>query len=394
MKYTFLRGPAATVGLALGLAAIPSVAHAYTIRIGCGDINGLKNAISALDNPAGGTIELAEGCTYSYTSGDEGGENALPSITNNTNIKITGAHTTIERSATAAALFRLFHIEPQASLTLRGITVRGGHINADGGGILNEGKLTLVDSAVTGNTADGNAVDGGGIANEDGTVTLRNSTVNGNTAAGSGTDGGGISNNAKGTLKLEHSEVRNNSAPGVTGGAEPDGGGIQSQGAVTIEDSTISHNTVGNGGDGGGINSLGSLKLRNVQITDNTADLDGGGINSGEPGTIESTKSTLAGNRAKNGGGLNNEGWATLTSTRIIENAVTGQGGGIHNESNSEDSEPTPAHLTLDDSAITQNTAGDGGGIYSESGAVVRLEDTSVRQNKPNNCVPAVGLCG
>src|SRR5215204_5902856 len=53
---------------------------------------------------------------------------------------------------------------------------------ASGGGFVNMGTLTLVDSVVRGNSSDGDA---GGILNL-GTLTLMNSTVSGNTAGPAG----------------------------------------------------------------------------------------------------------------------------------------------------------------------------------------------------------------
>jgi hypothetical protein len=61
-----------------------------------------------------------------------------------------------------------------------------------GGGIANNGTLTITDSTITGNTVTGNATFvplGGGIANN-GTLTITDSTITGNTASGG--IGGGI----------------------------------------------------------------------------------------------------------------------------------------------------------------------------------------------------------
>src|SRR5437868_3697723 len=72
-------------------------------------------------------------------------------------------------------------------VTLSGLTVTGGQgqrvgLFTAGGGILATGpqSLTLVDVAVTGNTAGTGT--GGGVATAGGALVLRNSTVTGNTA--------------------------------------------------------------------------------------------------------------------------------------------------------------------------------------------------------------------
>ncbi|MGB5546509.1 MAG: hypothetical protein WBM74_08060, partial [Polyangiales bacterium] len=106
-----------------------------------------------------------------------------------------------------------------------------------GGGILNEGTLTLTNSAVSGSSAgrdtgcrttDPNLLcsEGGGIWNA-GTLTLMNSTVSGNTAP----FGGGISNR-DGSLTVIDSVIRMNSADGCrVGGAFCSfGGGVWNSG--------------------------------------------------------------------------------------------------------------------------------------------------------------------
>jgi nitrous oxidase accessory protein NosD len=93
-------------------------------------------------------------------------------------------------------------VGPDAAATLTNLTITGGTA-LRGGGIANNGTVTLHSSTVSGNTA---ALDGGGIDNNGGTVRLLSSTVSGNTAGGSG---GGIYNNG-GTVSLENSSVSGN----------------------------------------------------------------------------------------------------------------------------------------------------------------------------------------
>ena len=81
------------------------------------------------------------------------------------------------------------------TLTLMNSTVSGNHIAAfglvatgTGGGIANSGTLTVTRSTISGNRASGSAGDsgeglGGGIANSGGTLTVTNSTISGNTAS-------------------------------------------------------------------------------------------------------------------------------------------------------------------------------------------------------------------
>src|SRR5204863_2598319 len=113
-----------------------------------------------------------------------------------------------------------------------------------GGGVvvIAGGTLTLVRSIVKNNkTADGpdRIPDGGGIYN-DGTMTIQNTTVNNNLAGGNEGSGGGIWNS--GTMTITSSTVRDNTANGSnpTTYAIDGGGGIYNAGSVTVTKSTLS----------------------------------------------------------------------------------------------------------------------------------------------------------
>jgi hypothetical protein len=124
-----------------------------------------------------------------------------------------------------------------------------------GGGIDNDGGLTVSGSTISGNTATDAA---GGIENgNDGVLTVIDSTISGNTSGG----GDGIKND--GTLKVINSTISGNS-----GGAN--GGGIASDGTLTVIDSTISGNS--SSLDGGGIYAYGgTLSLANTIVSGNSA---------------------------------------------------------------------------------------------------------------------------
>ena len=94
----------------------------------------------------------------------------------------------------------------------------------NGGGIRNDGTLTLNNSTLSGNSA---GADGGGIDIFLGIATLNNSTLSGNHA---GVKGGGISNYA--IASLWNATVSNSSAP--TGGAL-----FMDSGTTTILTNTI-----------------------------------------------------------------------------------------------------------------------------------------------------------
>ena len=84
---------------------------------------------------------------------------------------------------------RVFNITA-GNVAVYGVTVRNGSAAEDGGGIRNQGALTLGNVTVSSNTA---SRDGGGISNRGGSVTITGSTICQNTATDAG---GGISNRA------------------------------------------------------------------------------------------------------------------------------------------------------------------------------------------------------
>src|SRR5207237_1629975 len=101
---------------------------------------------------------------------------ALPDLNNELTLRGPGANwlTVARDSAGGTPDFRIFTAMPGSTVTISGLTVRGGQVTTDGGGVLNMGTLTLVGVAVAGNSAEGY---GGGIENLGGTLTLSGSTV-------------------------------------------------------------------------------------------------------------------------------------------------------------------------------------------------------------------------
>ena len=107
-------------------------------------------------------------------------------------------------------------------------TVRDSMFNQNtanlGAGISNDFRESLLDVRGSNNTAS----DSGGAIYNAGTATLQGNTLSGNTA---GSDGGGIFNGASGTLAVKDSTVLNNTAPS--------GADIYNLGALSLNDSTV-----------------------------------------------------------------------------------------------------------------------------------------------------------
>ena len=196
---------------------------------------------------------------------------------------------------------------PGHRVEISGMTIEGGRATW-GGGIYNQGDLTLVDLVVRGNEAE---IHGGGIFNlMGGTLVLSRSLVTGNVAR----HGGGIFNDA--TITVTDSTVVGNSAiRGKGGGLHNSQGGV-----VALSNSSISGNSSRFGG--GGIYTRSELTLINAVVMDNQAGSDGGGIfNWGA--RLRITNSTVALNRAPSeGGGVHNiaSGLMTLGNSIIAAN--------------------------------------------------------------------------
>ncbi|MCS6846436.1 MAG: right-handed parallel beta-helix repeat-containing protein, partial [Anaerolineae bacterium] len=229
-------------------------------------------------------------------------------------------------------------------LTLRKLTITKGRalglFGAGGGGILNNGTLTVTNSTFSGNNATGFSGTGGGIRNNGGTLTVTNSTFQNNSAA---VDGGAISNG--GTLTVTNSTfsgnsarwgggIRNNGTLTVTGStfsgnSAVSGGGIWNNGTLTVTGSTFSNN--GANDYGGGIaNFGGTLTVTNSTFSGNSASAGGGIRNFG--GTLTVTNSTFSGNSANYGGGIDNSGTLTVTNSTLSGNSANYGGGGIYND--------------------------------------------------------------
>ena len=133
-----------------------------------------------------------------------------------------------------------------ANVTIRNGLPTGGYgYQVFGGGIVNQGTLTINSSTVSGNSAIGEEYGyGGGIWNSLGKLTINNSTLSGNIARcthsqcpiGGAAGWGGIYNNG-GTVAINNSTIAGNTAGLFAGQGE--GGGIYNSGILTISNSTV-----------------------------------------------------------------------------------------------------------------------------------------------------------
>ncbi len=219
----------------------------------------LREAITAA--AAGDTIAFASPLFDSPQTITLSDASGFQQLTINKNLTITGRGATlltIARASNATAQFRIFNITGGAIVNLSGMTISGGNVNGDGGGISNvSSTLTLTAVHVTSNSATNF---GGGVFNTGGTLNVIRSTISNNTATSPFGTGGGI-DSGDGNLNVTNSTISGNSAPS----ADVNGGGIFAGNTptinVTISNSTITDNLAA------GANSASGVLSNNATVT-------------------------------------------------------------------------------------------------------------------------------
>ncbi len=242
-------------------------------------------------------------------------------------------------------------ISNEGNLILNQGTVTGannvtGHIYGYGGGIYNDGTVTLNNFTINGNTA---LSKGGGIYNTAiANLTLNSSTVSKNTAG----SGGGICTQ-EGKVTLNNSTVSENTASSG-GGIDSASGDLAGPGTVTLIGSTIRGNTASDSDSyswGAGILNTNTLILINSTVTENIGKAGAAGIDNW--GICILRNSTVSGNSVRTGG-IVNEYKVTLINSTISGNSAShfSFAGGITNLPMEVDVE-----LTMEGSIISGNTA-------------------------------------
>jgi hypothetical protein len=185
--------------------------------------------------------------------------------------------------------------------------VSGNTASIFGGGILNVlGTLTVDRSMVSGNTVTGFDLggihflgEGGGILN-DGTMTVSGSTLCGNSAdLGGGIFSDGFPTTVRNCAFTDNSATRGG---GIYFGPIPR--------LLEVQGSTFSLNTASD--SGGGLYNLGTATLQGCSLSGNGAGSAGGGVFNGASGTLTVKDSTALHNVAPLGADLYNLGALTL----------------------------------------------------------------------------------
>src|SRR5215208_6256874 len=189
-RTSYLRQPLAALLMGAALAAsvvmaavvLPSPAWAATYTVTNDADSGpgsLRQAIMDANTTTGvaDTInfELDSAASILLTSAP------LPTITEGAGLTIDGGSANIEINGLNR--YRVFEVGSGAKLTLSNLTVAEGaaadRAFGGGGGILNNGTVTVSNSTLSGNSSNGG---GGGIFNQSGTLTVSNSTLSGNSS--------------------------------------------------------------------------------------------------------------------------------------------------------------------------------------------------------------------
>jgi hypothetical protein len=345
----------------------------------------------------------------------------LPPLSHNITITGPGADSmTVERGSTGA--FGVFTVPAGAVVGISGLTIANGSAN-QGGGVLNNGTLTIDDTVFQNNTATASIADsiGGGAIYNAGTLTVSGSTFSGNSTTDSvwTAYGGGIYNASGRTANISGSTFTGNTANGY--GGRGSGGGIYSAGMLSVNASTFIGNST-NAVGGGITNDNGSLNVSGSTFSGNTvsgieAFTLGGGIYN-YLGTLMVSGSIFSSNSAGyGGGGIYNTGAlstaSTVSGSTFSGNSTGYEGGGIHNTAtltvsgstftgNSADSGSSGAAfggavynrgtLNVSNSTLFGNAAtssvffiAGGGGIYDESGRTVNLTSSTLAGNTTNH---------
>src|SRR5229473_1567528 len=339
----------------------PSPSYAATLTVCASGCYTTIAAAIAAANPLGGDTISIQDASHNEAN-----------ITVDRDLTIQGqgaTNTAVDGTGISGSVFT---ISAGVTATIQDVTIRNGSAFV-GGGILNEGTVTISNSTLSSNSA---AVVAGGILNE-GTLTISNSTLSGNSAAAGA---GGILNG--GTLTISNSTLSSNSAPGSSNSGPGGAGGILNGGTLTISNSTLSGNSADF--DGGNFNDFGATAtISNSTLSSNSAAVDAGGIVNG--GTLTISNSTLSGNSAEfDGGGILNGSGArvTISNSTLSGNSAGVYGGGIYNNGT----------VTISNSTLSGNSAPGGGSLANFNAASVK--NSIVGNSSGGNCYGTITASG
>ncbi len=331
----------------------------------------LREAINFADaNPGNATITFGNGSAVGGTNFTGATANtiqltsALPVLASNISITGPAANLLTINGDGQAGGFRVFTIDSNDTVTLSGMTISNGYTSGNGGGIDNEGALTI-NSCTISNNATNPSSEGGGIYS-DGPLTISNSTLSGNTAR----YGGGIEFE-QGNLTITNSTFSGNGLANEGGGGAMDIG----SGTATLTDCTITNNQANEGG-GISFESLNTtINAYNTILSGNTANLDPDRFDTNEAGGTLSAASSdnLVGGNALLAP-LGNYGGPTQTLALLPGSPAIGEGATV-------DYQGTDTPITKDQTGYMRSTSKPSIGAYENEGFTLTADATAATQS-------------
>lgn len=239
--------------------------------------------------------------------------------------------------------------------------------NSEGAAIYGNGRLTIRGGEISYNTSKGYlgfngrggaiyqlSADGGSVI--EGTRFVGNKTI----------EHGGAVYNAS-TMVISNCQFVDNEATVI-------GGAVHNVGTLTITQSTFTQN---HGEFGGAVgNNRGKLTLIDSEISGNSAN-SGGGISLNDGQTSIQNTQIISNTALQVGGAIRNiGGLLTIDGSQLLNNHLTSSpryGGGIYQINST-------SYLTLTDTAIEDNDAAEGGGLYLDDTNAI-LEEADIHRN-------------
>lgn len=273
------------------------------------------------------------------------------------NVNISGGTITLKNSTLEVSKRTSVNTSTGASVTLTNTKVNGaGDLNGN-----NVGCVYIAPGAtatVNGGTVIKGSATRTGITNEGGTLYVDGATITGNAQRGITVSRKTVTDKTtkESTLYIPKATIKN-ALISNNGDGTVSGGGIYSEGVVSVSDSTISGNKAHTGG---GINcgTNSDITLNNV--------------------TIKNNEAVVYKTNAGNGGGVHVSGSSKLTVSggKIVSNTAEGNGNGIRANSND---------FYMYDSAVVDKN----NNVYLENGITIKTKANGIGNtaNNPLNVV-------
>ena len=391
--------------LAGALMGTLGAAHAATFDIADGDVAALKSALTTANtNGESDVINLASGGNYALSSVDNtlAGNNGLPAVENSGALTINGRGATIERVFSLEQTpvnFRFFYLRPGASLTANDLILRGGKVvgtasqlfQGAGGAIYNrEGTLIMNRCHVT--QCESGRSSGAILSYIGTTLTLTDCLFDYNIGARAAVFCDSLPSRAPGALSMSNCVFENNTAT-------DSGGGLHLNiGTGTIFNSVFSNNRGGSSGAGLAITAS-TATVKNCRVSGNRAvgtDFSAGGGILASQSTLTVENCDISGNSVASdgaagstafGGGIANfdsdigdaRAVLTLINSTVRGNTAGNGGGGVYNAG---DKNLSVTNLLARNCTLSGNSSsGYGAGLLSNQG-IVRLENSTITNNQ------------